>query len=616
MKTLFKSIGLVIKAMWKVITFTRRALTNVIFIALIILFFFSLNKTTTNQEIRTTPTALVLDISGPIVEKTTRVSAIDSLSNSLIGQSLPQENLLFDIVDAIRAAKNDDNITGIVLSLSKMSDTNVTKLDYIAKALQEFKSIGKPVFATGDFYTQSQYYLASYADKIFLSPQGGVLLKGYSSYPLYYRRLLEKLDVTTHVFRVGTYKSAVEPFLRDDMSAEAKQANLVWLNQLWDHYLANVTENRKINVQSLHLTQSKFLSQFSQAQGSLAQWALNLGLVDQLSTRPEIESELANVFGSDREGSYHRVSLDKYLTTVNPPTLVSPNKIAVVVASGAIMDGHQPASRVGGDDIAAQLRRARTDRNIQAVVLRVDSPGGSAFASEVIRNEIDALKAINKPVVVSMSSLAASGGYWIAMSADKIVAAPTTLTGSIGIFSVIPTFEKALKQYGISSDGVGTTLVSGEGLTNGLSPGAQQAIQLAINNGYQTFISLVANNRNMEINHVDSLAQGRVWTGKDAVELGLVDQLGDFDDAIQLAAELSNIKHYQLNWLEEPLPMTEQILNQLLSGAQTQIGISINNWIPPALSQVSNQILADASLLNQFNDPQGQYAFCLVCQTE
>lgn len=616
MKTLFKLIGLVIKAIWKVITFTRRALTNLIFIALIVLFFFSLNKTTTNQEIRTTPTALVLDISGPIVEKTTRVSAFDSLSSSLIGQSLPQENSLFDIVEAIRAAKNDDNITGIVLSLSRMSDTNITKLDYIAKALEEFKSTGKPVFAEGDFYSQSQYYLASYADKIFLSPQGGVLLKGYSSYPLYYRRLLEKLDITTHVFRVGTYKSAVEPFLRDDMSAEAKQANLVWLNQLWDHYLDSVSQNRKIEAHSLQLTQAQFLAQFSQAQGNLAQWALDRGLVDELSTRPEIAQELANVFGSDREGSYQRVSIYNYLSAVNSPTPTSSNKIAIIVASGAIMDGHQPANRVGGDDIAAQLRRARIDRNVQAVVLRVDSPGGSAFASEVIRNEIDALKAVNKPVVVSMSSLAASGGYWIAMSANKIVAAPTTLTGSIGIFSVIPTFEKAMKEFGISTDGVGTTLVSGEGLTNGLSRGAQQAIQLAINNGYQTFISLVATHRNMEINHVDSIAQGRVWTGKDAVELGLIDQLGDFDDAVRLAAELSDTKHYELNWLEEPLPMTEQILNQLLSGAQTHIGVSINNWIPPALSQVSNQILADATLLSQFNDPQGQYAFCLVCQTE
>jgi protease-4 len=616
MKTLFKYIGLVIKGIWKGITFTRRALTNLIFIALILVFFVSLNKTNQTQEAQRTPTALVLDISGPIVEKTTRVNAIDSLGSSVLGQSLPHENLIFDIVDAIRSAKNDDNITGIVLSLSNMSETNLTKLDYIAKALQEFKSTGKPVFANADFYSQSQYYLASYADKIFLSPHGGVLLKGFSSYPLYYRRLLETLDITTHVFRVGTYKSAVEPFIRDDMSAEAKQANLVWLNQLWNHYLTNVSENRRIEAQSLQLTQAQFLTRFSQADGSLAKLALDLGLVDQLSTRPEIDNELANVFGSDRDGSYQRVSIYNYQPSVDVEKPLSANEIAVIIASGTIMDGHQPSNRIGGDDIADQLRRARVDRNIRAVVLRVDSPGGSAFASEVIRNEIDELKSVNKPVVVSMSSLAASGGYWIAMSANKIIASPTTLTGSIGIFSVIPTVEKAMKKIGISTDGVGTTLVSGEGVTNGLSRAAQQAMQLAINHGYQTFISLVAENRNLSVTNVDTIAQGRVWTGKDALELGLIDQLGDFDDAIELAASLADLKTYELQWLEEPLPMAEQILNQLLSEVHAQVGVSIDSLIPPALRQVSNQVLADTSLLNQFNDPKGQYALCLVCQTD
>jgi len=616
MKTLFKYIGLLIKTIWKGITFTRIALANLIFIALIVIVFISFNQTREVKTITFAPSALVLNISGPIVEKSTRVSAIDSLSNSALGQSLPHENLLFDIVDAIRAAKTDDNITGIVLSLSNMSETSLTKLDYIAKALQEFKTTGKPIFASGDFYSQSQYYLASYADKVFLSPQGGVLLKGFSSYPMYYRNLLEKMDITTHVFRVGTYKSAVEPFLRDNMSADAKQANLVWLNQMWGHYLENVAINRSIDSESLNLSQRQFMSEFNQVEGSLAKLALNLGLVDELASRPTIREELAQVFGSDHDGSYQRISLYSYLSNIALPISRSSDQIAVIVASGTIMDGRKPANGIGGDDIAAQLRRARVDRNVRAVVLRVDSPGGSAFASEVIRNEIEALKLANKPVVVSMSSLAASGGYWIAMSADKILASPTTLTGSIGIFSVIPTFEKAMTKLGVSTDGVGTSLFSGEGITNGLSVTAQSALQLAINNGYQTFISLVSESRDIDLGEVDKIAQGRVWTGQDAVELGLVDQLGDFDDAISSAASLADISDYQLQWLKEPESMAEQVLNQLFSNVQSHIGINLDSIIPPALKGISNQLVADTSLLNQFNDPQGQYAFCLPCQTQ
>ncbi|MGX9418911.1 signal peptide peptidase SppA [Vibrio sp. WJH972] len=613
---LLKNLGWILKTIWKCITYTRVALANLIFIALIVLIFVSFNQKTDIEQSTVEPSALVLNISGPIVEKSTRVSAIDSLGNSVLGQSLPQENVLFDIVDAIRAAKSDDNITGIVLSLSNMANTNVTKLDYIAKALQEFKTSGKPVYASGDFYSQSQYYLASYADKVFLSPNGGVLLKGYSSYPMYYRRLLEKMDITTHVFRVGTYKSAVEPFIRNGMSPEAKKANLVWLNQLWDSYLDKVSTNRKIEPQSLNLTEKQFISQFKQADGSMATLALNLGLVDELASRPMIRQELSDIFGSDHDGGYRRVSLYNYLSTINFPESHSSDQIAVIVASGAIMDGHQPAGRLGGDDIAAQLHKARINRNVRAVVLRVDSPGGSAFASEVIRNEIEELRAANKPVVVSMSSLAASGGYWIAMSANKIIASPTTLTGSIGIFSVIPTFEKAMDKLGVSTDGVGTTLFSGESVTKGLSRSAQQTMQLAIENGYKTFISLVSENRDIGLAEVDKIAQGRVWTGKDALNLGLVDQLGDFDDAVSAAATLADISDYRLQWLKEPESMTEQVLNELLSGAQSHIGIQLESVIPPALKGVSNQVLADVSLLNQFNDPHGQYALCLTCQTE
>ncbi len=280
------------------------------------------------------------------------------------------------------------------------------------------------------------------------------------------------------------------------------------------------------------------------------------------------------------------------------------------------MDGQQPRGTVGGDTVASLLRQARNDDKVKAVVLRVDSPGGSAFASEVIRNEVEALKEAGKPVVVSMSSLAASGGYWISMSADKIVAQPTTLTGSIGIFSVITTFEKGFTKLGISTDGVGTSPFSGDGITTGLSDGASQAFQLGIEHGYKRFISLVGSNRDMSLDEVDKVAQGRVWTGQDAMSFGLVDQMGDFDDAVKLAAKLADVENYELYWVEEPLSPTEQFVQEFMNQVKVSLGIDATSFLPKSLQPVAQQLEQDASMMQSFNDPKGQYAFCLNCQVQ
>lgn len=290
--------------------------------------------------------------------------------------------------------------------------------------------------------------------------------------------------------------------------------------------------------------------------------------------------------------------------------------VAVIVASGAIMDGKQPRGTVGGDTTAALLRQARNDDQVKAVVLRVDSPGGSAFASEVIRNEIEAIKQAGKPVVVSMSSLAASGGYWISMGADKILAQPTTLTGSIGIFSVITTFEKGLNDIGVYTDGVGTSPFSGLGITTGLSDGAKDAFQMGIENGYRRFISLVGENRGIEVDAVDKIAQGRVWTGQDAMQKGLVDEIGDFDDAIAAAASLADLETYNIYWVEEPLSATEQFIQEFMNQVQMSIGLDIQSMIPSSLRPVTQQLAQDSQLLGNFNDPQGRYAFCLNCQVQ
>lgn len=616
MKSIFKLIGLVFKGIWKAITFVRLALTNLIFLLSIALVYFIYFYGNDAQPQVQQPSALVLNLSGPIVEQSLYINPMDSFAGSLFGEEIPKENVLFDVVDTIRYAKDDANITGLVLSLREMPETNLTKLRFIAKALNEFKASGKPVYAIGAFYNQSQYYLASYADKIYLAPDGGVMLKGYSAFNLYYKTLLEKLDVTTHVFRVGTYKSAIEPFVRDDMSPAAKESATRWLTQLWGAYVDDVASNRNIDPKTLNPSMDEFLAQLKSVNGDLAALSLQLGLVDELATRQQLRAQLAEKFGASGDDSYRAISYYDYRATMRDSFDVNADDVAIVVASGTIMDGQQPRGTVGGDTLAGLLRQARNDDKVKAVVLRVDSPGGSAFASEVIRNEVQALKEAGKPVVVSMSSLAASGGYWISMSADKIIAQPTTLTGSIGIFSVITTFEKGFNKLGIYTDGVGTSPFSGEGVTTGLSQGASQAFQMGIEHGYQRFIGLVSNNRNLSLEEVDKVAQGRVWTGYDALQFGLIDQIGDFDDAVAEAAKLAQLDNYNLYWVEEPLSPTEQFIQELMKQVSVSIGFDFQSLLPQSLQPIAQQMEQQASLLQSFNDPKGYYAFCLNCEVQ
>lgn len=616
MKKIFKLIGLIFKGIWKAISFVRLALTNLIFLlSIALIYFVYLHGAETQPQVEKA-SALVLNLSGPIVEQSQYVHPMDSIAGSLFGNEMPKENVLFDVVKTIRYAKDDDKITGIVLALRDLPETNLTKLRYIAKALNEFKASGKPIYAIGAFYNQSQYYLASYADKVYLAPDGGVMLKGYSAFNLYYKTLLEKLEVTTHVFRVGTYKSAIEPFIRDDMSSAAKESATRWLSQMWGAYVDDVATNRNIDAKTLNPSMEEFLTQLKSVDGDLAALALKLGLVDELATRQQLRAKFAEQFGSNGQDSYNAIGYYDYQATMLDNFNHTADDIAVVVASGTIMDGQQPRGTVGGDTVAGLLRQARNDDKVKAVVLRVDSPGGSAFASEVIRNEVQALKEAGKPVVVSMSSLAASGGYWISMSADKIIAQPTTLTGSIGIFSVITTFEKGFNKLGIYTDGVGTSPFSKEGISTGISEGAAQAFQMGIEHGYHRFISLVGDNRDMSLEAVDKVAQGRVWTGFDALNHGLIDQIGDFDDAVTEAAKMANLESYNLYWVEEPLSPTEQFIQEFMKQVSISLGFDVQSLIPQSLLPVAKQMEQQASLLQNFNDPKGYYAFCLNCQVE
>ncbi len=616
MKTVFRYIGLFFKGIWKVINFTRLAIINLLFFAIIAMLYFAFTHVEPASTEEKTESALVLNLSGPIVEQSRYFTPMDSFTGSLFGKDLPKENVLFDIVDSIRHASTDDNISGLVLSLKEMPETSLTKLRYIAKAINEFKATGKPVYAYGAFYNQSQYYLASYADSIFLAPDGAVLIKGYSAYTMYFKSLLEKLDVTTHVFRVGTYKSAVEPFLRDDMSDEAKESARRWVTQLWEGYVEDVTTNRQIEPATLNPDMDQFLSLLKNVDGDLAKLSQQLGLVDELATRQQVNQSMIEAFGSDNKGGFNAVGYYRYQAEIPRKMPEHDDSIAVVVASGSIMDGKQPRGTIGGDTTAALLKQARENKKVKSVVLRVDSPGGSAFASEVIRNEVEALREAGKPVVVSMSSVAASGGYWISMSADKIIAQPTSITGSIGIFSVVTTFEKGLDEIGVHTDGVGTSPFSGVGITSGLSKGASQAFQMGIENGYKRFIGLVADNRDLTVEQVDQVAQGRVWTGKDALARGLIDQIGDFDDALAVAAKLAQLDAYDIYWVEEPLTPAQQFVQDMMQQVSVSLGVNVESWIPKSLLPMAKQLQQHSTLLDTLNDPKGQYVLCLTCNLE
>ncbi|MEH8020825.1 MULTISPECIES: signal peptide peptidase SppA [Rheinheimera] len=567
--------------------------------------------------------ALVLNLSGDLVEEKRWIDPISAAINESVGgQEEAPEVLVNDVIKVIKNAANDNRVQAMVLELSSLRSGSLDKMQQIGKAIEEFKAKGKKVFAYSGFYDQTQYYLASYADEINISPMGTVLLEGYGSYPMYYKNALEKLKINTHVFRVGTYKSAVEPFLRNDMSDAAKEANLAWLNELWHDYKTQVAARRGFAVDNFDETYGALLEKLQAANGDLSQYALNAGLVDHIKTRETFRRELMAIVGENKDHSYNHVTFADYTDLVIPRQQFDnpiSDKVAVVVARGVIVDGNAKAGDIGGDSTAALLRSARYDEKIKAVVLRIDSPGGSAYASEVIAQEIRLLREAGKPVIASMGSVAASGGYWIAAPTNEIWAAPTTITGSIGIFGLLHTAENVLPVLGLNVDGVGTTelagLSSGLPLYKGLNDKAKDLFQLMIERGYTEFLTLVSENRNMTITQVDAVAQGRVWTGQKALELGLVDKLGSFDDAIKAAAEKAGLSNYDIKVMQQELTPSEKMLNELLGSAKAK------GWLPQGsasaeqklLAQLTQQVKQNFVLLNQFNDPNGVYSYCVGC---
>ncbi|ECN9440337.1 signal peptide peptidase SppA [Salmonella enterica] len=614
MRTLWRFIAGFFKWTWRVLNFVREMVLNLFFIFLVLVgvgIWMQIGNGSNSEQ--TARGALLLDISGVIVDKPSTNHRLGALGRQLFGASSDrlQENSLFDIVNAIRQAKDDRNITGIVLDLKNFTGADQPSMRYIGKALREFRDSGKPVFAVGENYSQGQYYLASFANKIWLSPQGQVDLHGFATNGLYYKTLLDKLKVSTHVFRVGTYKSAVEPFIRDDMSPAAREADSRWIGELWQNYLHTVSANRQISPQQLFPGAQAIIDGLTSVGGDTAKYALDHKLVDALASSADVEKALTKQFGwSKTENNYRAISYYDYSLKTPADT---GGTIAVIFANGAIMDGEETPGNVGGDTTASQIRDARLDPKVKAIVLRVNSPGGSVNASEVIRAELAAARAAGKPVVVSMGGMAASGGYWISTPANYIVASPSTLTGSIGIFGVINTVENSLSSIGVHSDGVSTSPLADISMTKALSPEVQQMMQLSIEYGYKRFITLVADARKRTPEQIDKIAQGHVWTGEDAKANGLVDSLGDFDDAVAKAAELAKLKQWHLDYYQDEPTVLDMVMDSMTGSVRAMLPEAIQAMLPAPLVSAANTVKAEGDKLAAFNDPQNRYAFCFTC---
>ncbi|CVD60342.1 Protease 4 [Serratia marcescens] len=614
MRTLWQIIAGIFRWTWRLLNFIRELILN-LFLVLLILVGVGIYLSFQSSSTTTAPArgALLVDLSGVVVDQPSVNNRVRQWGRELLGASSSrlQENSLFDVVDSIRKAKDDKNITGMVLQLNDFVGADQPSLRYIGKALREFRDSGKPIFAIGDSYNQTQYFLASYANKVYLSPQGAVDLHGFATNNLYYKSLLDMLKVTTNIFRVGTYKSAVEPLIRDDMSPAAREADSRWIGGLWQNYLETVAANRQLTPQQLFPGAAGVLSGLQAAGGDTARYALDNKLVDELASRTAIENQLVKTFGWDKQANdFNAISIYDYQPK---PDANQGGKIAVVFANGAIMDGPQTPGNVGGDTTAAELRQARLDPAIKAVVFRVNSPGGSVSVSEVIRSELAAVRAAGKPVVVSMGGMAASGGYWVSTPADYIIASPSTLTGSIGIFGIINTYEKTLDTLGVHTDGVATSPLADIAVTKALPQEFSQMMQLNIENGYKNFLDLVAKSRKMTPQQVDQIAQGHVWLGSDAKANGLVDQLGDFDDAVKKAAELAKLQQWQLNWFVDTPSLSDMVLSQFGVSVHAMLPAAIQAMLPAPLASVANAVKEQPGLFNNLNDPQNRYAICLTC---
>jgi protease IV len=596
---------------WRLLEGVRKVLHLIL---LLVIFGFLLAALHTSIPSVPRSAALVIAPEGELVEQLSS-DALRRAFGEASGGPAP-ETLLRDVLDAIGAAKTDSRIKLIVLDLGNLSSSGLSKLQEIGGALRDFRAAGKRVVVAADSLDQTQYYLAAQAGEVYLDPLGLVYVDGFSYYRMFLKDAIDKLGVDVNVFRAGTFKSFTDQFSRSDMAPSEREESSVWLNSLWNSYTQDVTRARSLPANALTDYINDAPAALAAVNGDAAKLALQRGLVTALKSRRQLADDLKGLVGEDPDShSFSSIGMPQYLAAVRPKRALkakSDAKVGIVVAAGDILDGHQPPGKIGGESTSDLLRQARYDKAVKAVVLRVDSPGGSMFASELILREVQALRKAGKPVVVSMSTYAASGGYYISAAANQIFASPTTLTGSIGVFSVVPTFQRTLEKLGVKVDGLGTTPLAGNlRLDRPLDAASKQILQSSVDHAYDDFLHRVGEGRKKSVEDVDKIAQGRVWAGVDAERVGLVDHLGGLKDATDAAAKLAELgADYDVDYIEPELSLREQFLMQLRSES-THLG-QIAGLIPPpnSVERVIDPLLEQARAVAALNDPRGLYAYC------
>lgn len=609
--------------LWNAVNFTRRLIMNIVFFA-VLLFIIGLLMREEQPTTLAANSVLLLEPKGRLVEQDDRDPITRLLSTADSRNEQNRVVQLRDLIGVIDAATKDKSVKHILMDVDSFNPSGFASLHEVMAALQRFRASGKKITAFSQGMSQGQYLMAAQADEIFLDPQGyGVMLEGLASYRPYMREgLQDKLGVDFRLFKVGEYKSAAEPYVRDNASPESKVADLFWMNDLWTRYIDDIAKARKLSPDTVRASIDNMASGVAAAQGDLAAYAVQQKWVDGLKTREEVEAYLAKKgFGDDAsDDGLRSIGMNEYIASnrLKVPSL-STSSIGVVVAEGEIVPGRQDPGSIGGESTAELLRSAREDDAIKAVVLRVNSPGGEVFASEQIRREVEALKAAGKPVVVSMGDVAASGGYWISMNADRIYADPSTITGSIGIFGLVPNVTRALGKIGVHTDGVGTSPLAGAtDPTRPLDEGLATLIQSVIEKGYRDFTGKVAAARGKPVEAIDAVARGRVWSGAQAKERGLVDAFGGLSDAVNDAAtraKLGKAGTYNVRYIENTAApfgglfgsrLESRIAVSMLKHSSTLQGFAAG-FVPDAQKQLQ---AVQAQLIRRDASPVKAMAHC------
>lgn len=611
----YKPIPLrILGRIWGAVTWLRTFIFNVLFLILFLVIIAAVMSPKDKPLPGSAP--LLVSPEGLLVDQYTYIAPADLLLNPQSG--VRQETLVMELIETIHTAANDPRISGLLLHLDRLGGGGISKMQEVGNAINRFKKSGKPVIAFADSYTQQQYFLASYADQIYLHEMGNIQLTGFGVYQNYLKEAMDKIAIDFHVFRVGTYKDFVEPFTQTGMSDASREHHIRWLEELWQSYTLQIERQRGMEPDTLNEFINDMPARLAAVDGNFAEYAVENQLVDAAMSRTARNATFIEQFGEaefNRDTVFNYIDAPEYYRRVVQKQPPARGNVGVIVAAGTILDGSQPEGNIGGDSMAQLIRKARKDKDIKALVVRVDSGGGSAFASEVIRNELQATRATGMPVVISMGSVAASGGYWLAMAADEVWATPTTITGSIGVFGILPTFDKALAKLGIHSDGVGTTeFADAMRLDRPLSPKMAEVIQQSVEMIYQRFLTIVAESRDATTDEINKVAEGRVWTGARAKELGLVDHLGYLEDAVQAAAEKAGLAQAEIKMIERDLTPHEMLMRELMNNTTVAKLLEPGaNHLRPELFTLIKGIWQTQEPLFSGDARNDVFAICLYC---